>query len=229
VLPTAVVFDYFGTLTAGTPDDVWASHAALSASPLVIPASVWRHALDDSFTERATGSLGGLESTFRTLARRCGVEPSRQQLLAACDARRSTQRSFFEMRPDAEPTLSALRAMGFRLGVLSDCTIELAEAWPDLPVSGLVDAAVFSCITGILKPDPRMYHAVAGNLGAIPGECLYVGDGGSRELTGALAVGMKAIMLRTEGWHADVTYSRDDEWGGPIVAALSDIPPLAHD
>ncbi len=40
-----------------------------------------------------------------------------------------------------------------------------------------------------------MYETACAHLGVDPGECLYVGDGGSQELSGATAVGMTAFRL----------------------------------
>ncbi|MFC4057087.1 hypothetical protein ACFOWE_02195 [Planomonospora corallina] len=74
MLPTAVIFDFFGTLTPSTPSHVWDEHAARSAAVLGIPARDWCAALDASFPERAVGSLGDLSATFRALVQRCGAE-----------------------------------------------------------------------------------------------------------------------------------------------------------
>jgi putative hydrolase of the HAD superfamily len=151
VATAAVIFDFFGTLTPSTPTSVWDDHAARSAAPLGIPARAWRAVLDASFPERATGSLGDLTTTFRTLARRSGVNPGEEALAAACAARMTAQRELFVLRGDAVSTLTKLRVRGLRLGVLSDCTAELAETWPRLPLAGLVDARVLSCEEGRRK------------------------------------------------------------------------------
>jgi putative hydrolase of the HAD superfamily len=222
----AVVFDHFGTLTPETPRAVWRAHATRSAVPLGIPVDRWAAALDDSFGERATGALGTVEEQFRALARRCGVEPSEAQLAAACAERRAAQRTLFELRPEAGPVLRLLRSSGIRLGVLTDCTVELAEAWPELETSWLVDAVVMSCVTGVRKPDPAMYLAIASELGVPAEECLYVGDGGSRELDGAAKAGMTPVLLRTADWQLNHAYDRPTDWTGGVVTSLRDVPAL---
>jgi putative hydrolase of the HAD superfamily len=215
-----VVFDFFGTLTPSTPEDVWQQHAARSAAPLGIETAAWRRALDHSFAERATGSLGDLRATFLELARRCGTEAGDQALAAACAARQAAQRELFVMRPGAIAVLAEIRARGFSVGVLSDCTAELAEAWAGLPVAGLVDARVLSCEVGRRKPDPELFAMIARKLAAETAECLYIGDGGGRELTGASACGMYAVMLRADDWSVNVAHSREDDWPGPSVTDL---------
>jgi putative hydrolase of the HAD superfamily len=219
--PEAVIFDFFGTLTPSTPSRTWDDHAARSAAPLGLPAATWRAALDASFAERATGRLGDLAATFRALALRSGFDPSDEALAAACAARRQSQRELFRLRPDAIGVLRALRTQGMALGVLSDCTVELAEAWPDLPLADLVDARVLSCEEGRRKPDPELFRLIARRLGTVPGDCLYVGDGGGNELTGASRCGMRAYMLRASDWADNDAHQREDDWAGPAVPSLT--------
>ncbi|WP_406180994.1 HAD family hydrolase [Streptomyces canus] len=220
---TAVVFDFFGTLTPSTPKHVWDDHAARSAAPLGIPARTWRAALDASFPDRATGSLGDLAATFRTLAHRTGADPSEEALAAACAARMAAQRELFALRADAVPTLIELRDRGLRLGVLSDCTSELAETWSQLPLATLVDARVLSCEEGRRKPDPELFRLIARRLDTDPQNCLYIGDGGGDELTGASNCGMQAYMLRATDWTDNDSHAREDNWAGPFLPSLTDV------
>jgi len=217
----AVIFDFFGTLTPSTPEHVWHAHTARSAAPLGVDVTAWGQTLYDSYAERATGRLGDLPATFRELARRNGVVPDDRALAAACAARLAAQYELFVFRPDALAVLAEVRARGLRVGVLSDCTIELADAWPQLPVAVLVDARVLSCEAGRRKPDPRLFAMIASRLGVAPRQCLYIGDGGGQELTGASGCGMRAIMLRADDWAVNVAHAREDNWPGPSVRSLS--------
>ncbi|MGN6793662.1 MAG: HAD family hydrolase [Streptosporangiaceae bacterium] len=217
----AVVFDFFATLTPSTPEHVWQEHTARSAAHLGLDVSSWRRALDESWPERATGMLGDLPATFRALARRHGADPDDDALAAACAARRAAQSELFVFRPDALAVLADVRDRGLKVGVLSDCTVELAEAWPSLPVAALVDARLLSCEAGRKKPDPVLFVTIASTLGVAPAQCLYIGDGGGRELSGASACGMRAVMLRAEDWYTSAAHAREDDWAGPWVPSLS--------
>jgi len=222
----AVIFDFFGTLTPGTPEHVWQDITARSAAPLGISPAAWRSLLDSSWHERVTGLLGDLTATFRELARRSGVEPTDEALAAACAARSAAQGELFVFRADALDVLARVRARGLKVGVLSDCTVELADAWDGLAVAGLVDARVLSCEAGRRKPDPELFAMIARLLGEEPTDCLYVGDGGGGELTGASAFGMRAVMLRAADWRINVARDREDGWRGPAVQSLSEVLPL---
>ncbi|MDR2987621.1 MAG: HAD-IA family hydrolase [Nocardiopsaceae bacterium] len=222
----AVVFDFYATLTPSTPDAVWQEHTARSAAPLGLDVDAWRRALDESWAERATGALGDLPATFRELARRHGAEPDDDALARACAARRAAQSELLAFRPDALAVLAGVRGRGLKVGVLSDCTVELSEAWPVLPVAPLVDARVLSCEAGRRKPDPVLFTTIASHLGVTPEQCLYIGDGGGRELSGASACGMHAVMLRAHDWYTSAAHEREDDWSGPWIPSLSDVLPL---
>lgn len=73
------------------------------------------------------------------------------------------------------------------------------------------------------KPDPRIYHLACSRLEVLPQQCLYVGDGGSQELTGASRVGMHAILLsQGQGHDGSVRYDAD-VWDGPSISTLSEL------
>ncbi|MFD0566647.1 HAD family hydrolase [Kitasatospora saccharophila] len=224
----AVVFDFFGTLTPAVPSRVRDEHAARSAAPLGIDPRRWRQVWDESWPQRAVGALGGLRETVAELAARCGVEaPDQVALLLACEARLAAQRELFAPRPDALRVLESIRRSGVRIGVLGDCSSELADDWALVPVARWVDAAVFSCREGRRTPDPALYAEAVRRLGTTPERCLYVGDGG-RELSGAAAAGLTAVRLRAEdrvehGAPGREAPDREADWTGWRATALAQI------
>jgi putative hydrolase of the HAD superfamily len=129
----------------------------------------------------------------------------------------------FELRPEALKVIGALRSAGLRTGLVSDCTTELPAAWPRLAVSALIDAPVFSCVERIRKPDPRLFRKVAADLGAEPEACVYVGDGGGGELTGASGVGMRAVLLAGPDWHDHHDPRREAGWTGMRISSLTEL------
>ncbi len=219
----AVVFDFYGTLTPVSPAEAWTEHTSQLAASLGVAPQALTRALDESYPERFTGALGGLRRTLRTLAARLGAQVDEEHLDEACRLRREVQESLFRLRPEALPVIGQLRARGLRIGLVSDCTSELPAAWPRLPLSAVVDTAVFSCVEGIRKPDPRLFRKVAAGLAADPAACLYVGDGGGRELTGSTAVGMRAVLLAGPDWPSHRVYDRERGWTGPRISSLKEL------
>ncbi len=219
----AVVFDFYGTLTPVSPDEAWAANAAALAAVFDVPPAALVAVLEESYPGRITGALGTVRQTMRTLADRLGVALSAEQLDAASKVRRERQEAMFALRAEALAVIGRLREDGLRIGLLSDCTSELPDAWSRLPLSRVVDATVFSCVEGMRKPDARLFRAVAARLPADPARCLYVGDGGGRELTGASAAGMRAVLLAGPDWRPTRTGRQETGWTGPRIASLTEL------
>ena len=51
-------------------------------------------------------------------------------------------------RGDAVDTLSELKASGYRVGLISNCSEEISSLWPATPFARLMDASVLSCDLG---------------------------------------------------------------------------------
>jgi len=220
---SAVVFDFFGTLTPVSPSEVWASNAARLAAIFGVASADLLRVLDDSFPERISGAFGDVRQTMQTIGERLGVPVTDQQLADACAVRREVQESMFALRPESLDVLGRLRDRGLRIGLVSDCTSELPDAWSRLPLAPLVDAPVFSCVERTRKPDPRLFQAVADRLPADPTACLYVGDGGGRELTGASGVGMRAVLLAGPDWHEHRDHRTEADWAGRRITSLLEL------
>lgn len=222
---TAVVFDFFGTLTPVSPDEAWASNAATLAAAFGVTPAVLVAALDETFPDRITGALGTVRQTMRALADRLGVVLTEAQLDEASRIRRERQEHMFALRPEALGVIARLRERGLRIGLLSDCTSELPDAWSRLPLSRAVDVPVFSCVERMRKPDARLFLAVAARLPADPERCLYVGDGGGQELTGATAVGMRAVLLAGPDWRRTRVRRQEAEtdWPGLRITSLTEL------
>lgn len=218
----AVIFDFYGTLTvaAGAAERALAMEAVGAA--LGVEPAAFRLAWTDSWEERCTGRLGDIESNLTTIAGRCGHRPTSDQVAAAVAVRWEHERRFFSaLRPDAVSTLRTLRESGLRTALVSDCTHELPQAWHELPVAPYVEVPVFSISTNAKKPDPLIYQQALDGLGLPAEACLYVGDGGSYELTGAESLGMTARRVREYGG-PQLRYETDD-WSGPELPDLATV------
>jgi putative hydrolase of the HAD superfamily len=56
------------------------------------------------------------------------------------------------------------------------------------------DVTLISYEQGICKPDPELYRKMTNLLNVKADECLYVGDGGSKELFAARDAGMHPVQ-----------------------------------
>ena len=221
----AVVFDYFGTLTPTLARAASSADQPQIADLLGVDRDAVNEWWASTYPDRATGRTGTGIETMRLLARTLGGNDSDETVYAAQAIRLATYATMAQPRANAAEVLQSLRAKGLRIGVLSDCSAELPELWPDLPLADHVDEPVFSALVGERKPHRAMYTTVCERLGVEPGECLYVGDGGSNELTGATAFGMRAVLIADEGWATGHRFDSDD-WHGEAIADLAEVPGL---
>ena len=132
-------------------------------------------------------------------------------------------RQALEPRPDALETLKALKTDGYKIGLLSNCSNDVALLWSTTPFAEWMDATVLSCEVRLMKPDPLIYHLVCERMGVQAERCLFVGDGGNNELTAASELGMEAVLIRTPD---DTEDGGRQSWHGTRISALKEVSSL---
>ena len=98
--------------------------------------------------------------------------------------------------PDALPLLRSLRGSGHRIGLLTNGTE--AQQLAKLRHTGLLvefDVVCTSERIGFSKPDVSAFAVLASELGVEPGVCLFVGDDPMKDVNGARAAGMQALLV----------------------------------
>ncbi|HUY09045.1 MAG TPA: HAD family hydrolase [Candidatus Dormibacteraeota bacterium] len=223
-----VVFDLFGTLVEGWGQQTAARKSAEIAEILGVPALTFRELLETTYTLRANGQLGAPAEMMRRLSAMAGVDPPEAAVERAAIHRIAQFREVLrEPRPGVTALLGELRVRKFRVGLISDCSGETPLIWEQLNWTEPIAAAVFSWCEGVRKPDRVLYQKVSELLHLAPSECLYVGDGGSQELSGAERSGMRACRLlaaRPDG-ETLLQYDPDPQWSGRTISSLSEILP----
>ena len=76
---------------------------------------------------------------------------------------------------------------------------------------------------GMKRRVPQIYQLATNQLGVKPQECLYIGDGSSRELSGAKQAGMNPILIRTLDAPADAYQIEAEEWNGLTISSLKEV------
>lgn len=107
---------------------------------------------------------------------------------------RSREESFEHLHKDVIPMLNALKKKGIRIGLISNCFSEEAMVIKKSILYPYFDAICLSFDEGLQKPDPAIFNRCLDKLNIQARFCLYVGDGGSKELETAEMVGMKAAQ-----------------------------------
>jgi putative hydrolase of the HAD superfamily len=153
------------------------------------------------FTERIVRGMGGdADSAYD-----CAVEITRGW----------ERHENFELYDDVPDALAAIRAAGLRIGLVSNSARDVREFARHHGLD--VDAGISSFHHGRTKPHASIFRAVLDLLEVEPAEAVMVGDTIADDVEGALALGMRAVLLDREGSHAGFE---------PRIESLSELAPL---
>ena len=181
-------------LLAPADADVWGSPERFLAAMSEAEHEHWR--LVD--TEHWSGPPSSLVvAGFRRLC----VHATEAAIISVLDAYAAAVNGWARPYPDAIPTLTRLRGLGYRIGLLSNTW--WAAEWHNADLAthgldGLLDERVYTSDLPHSKPHPTAFRAIADRLGVPSAACAMVGDRPVDDISGALAAGMYAI-LKTNG------------------------------
>lgn len=221
----AIVFDLFGTLVSPFLSRAHDLVLVNMAIVLGVESDTFEQLFDDDMrTAREMGKFSTIEENIEVACQQLGVKPQFDSVHKAAEYRYEFMERSMLPRNDAIQTINQIKARGYRIGLISDCSPEVPKLWARTPFAKLIDVPVFSCEVGIKKPNRRIYQRLCDRLEVEPQECLYVGDGDSFELEGASDVGMDTILFRVEG---EEEHDRDrplaNMWQGKRISALREI------
>jgi putative hydrolase of the HAD superfamily len=164
---------------------------------------------------------GGTREGLDELRDRCAAILLEALALPGLDhavARRSMLAALeFTPYPDAVPALRALRDGGRRLAIVSNWDCSLEDWLEPTGLVELVDGLITSAATGAAKPDPAIFQTALELLGAEREHAVHVGDSLDKDVAGARAAGVRAILV-----------ARGDEApaGVEAVGTLAELPSL---
>jgi len=97
--------------------------------------------------------------------------------------------------PRVPESLSALKALGLRLAVVSNSDGTVEQMLRSVSLRDYLDAVVDSAVVGYEKPDPRIFEHALSRVGADPATTLHVGDLYDADVVGARGAGLHALLL----------------------------------
>ncbi|MCA9961456.1 MAG: HAD family hydrolase [Anaerolineales bacterium] len=100
----------------------------------------------------------------------------------------------------AQETLAALKAQGYRLGLLSNTMFTGAAHINDLRrfgLDGYFDAMLFSADVNKWKPQAAPYEQLVAELGGGVETAVFIGDSPEHDIIGAHNAGLRAILIRS--------------------------------
>lgn len=219
----AVIFDLYGTLVNDFASSVGQLHADF-VSTLGVPPDSFMKLWRETTEMRVIGAFQTVEASIEYVCNQLGVPITMEQLSRAVEIRLQLIRRTLSPRPDALATLARLKNDDYRIGLLSNCSIEIPIVWPETAFSALVDCAIFSSRVRLKKPDPRIYQLACDRLVIRPEDCLYIADGENHELAAAAKVGLGTLLLRNLLRDNGSELLREArEWQGDTIATLPEV------
>lgn len=201
----AVVFDWGGTLSVWAEvemEDMWrlaARHLSpahedeLTAKLVAVEAASFARIPIDQRSST-------LASLLALASAELGVDVTDAVLEEAGLRHLDSWTPHVRHRPDAAPTLAALKERGLRLGLLSNTHWPRAFHEHFLERDGLAEHLGVRCYTSEMdftKPHPSAFAEVLDGLGvADPAEAVFVGDRQHDDVAGSQAVGMRGVWVR---------------------------------
>ncbi len=127
----------------------------------------------------------------------------------------------FTAYPDAPVALTELRKRGVALVVVSNWDVSLPAVLRGVGLEGMVDGVVTSAQVGSPKPDRAIFEAALALAGVAPDRAVHVGDSIEHDVRGALAAGIRPVLLSRENAEPD-----GPPPGVPTITSLAELSPL---
>jgi len=126
----------------------------------------------------------------------------------------------YRVYDDVWPALDALRARGYRLGIVSNWGWHLPAICESLGLQPYFEGIFASARVGYEKPHPAFFHHALATMNAQAARAVHVGDSVRADVRGAHGAGLHAVLLARDG------RSTPDDSGCPIIHTLLDLPAI---
>ena len=157
-----------------------------------------------AFTERIVLGMGGTDPVSHAVALELTSRWQRHEN--------------FELYEDVMPVLDELREAGLKIGLVSNSARDVRDFARHHALE--IDAGISSFHHGKTKPHGSIFKAVLDLLEFEPADAAMVGDTFEDDIEGALALGMRAVLVDRLGLHDDYQPRIDDLYALPAALGL---------
>jgi putative hydrolase of the HAD superfamily len=226
-----VTFDIGGTLLTFRPDQVQEWCVVLAEIGVAVEASRIEAALAEARPRAAARRSEMVGADHRVSveageARRrrfiadvlCAAGVADADLPRATDAIKAAFDSprMYVAYDDALPALRELWLRGLKLAAVSNTWPAMPKVLMALGFDEYLGYWVISEFLGVEKPDPAIFERALDIAGVEPARAIHVGDELTTDVEGALAVGMRAVLLDRRG-------SANAAVRAPVIRSLAEL------
>lgn len=174
---------------------------------------------------RGASHEDGWRLYLTTLLVEAGVEAERASALVVPLRAAHDELNLWRRVPEELPAaLERARAMGLRVGVVSNSEGRLPELFAHVGLGGAFDVIVDSANEGIRKPDPEIFLRACARMEVEPARALYAGDIPAVDIDGALGAGLRAALIDPFDFYPDHATSARYPSVSALVQALGRRP-----
>lgn len=218
----AVIFDLYGTLVDSYDVIGYSSALRETASLLKLKPEDFIRLWQETSPKRITGGFKSTEENWEYICHELNTPVKQFDIRLAKMVRLDYVNLTLAPRQYAIETLSQLKEDGYKIALISNCSMDIPQLWPDTPLAPFFETTVFSSTCGLKKPDPRIFQLAVDQLGVKPEDCLYVDDNDDN-LTAAAAFGMGAVLYYSpEEADPSLPVEKPVTWTGPQIKSIEE-------
>jgi putative hydrolase of the HAD superfamily len=159
---------------------------------------VWeglRRHVEENIEHRTVEDLAGFKRRNAEItAGELGIQAPVEVLTGVAQRRIS-----FNPYPESGTVLRRLREAGVGMYVVSNWDLELVEVLEDLEWMRYVDGVVVSAVSGVEKPDPRLFEEALEASGVSRDRAVHVGNDPLTDIRGAAEAGIDTVLVDRKG------------------------------
>jgi len=126
----------------------------------------------------------------------------------------------FSLYEEVPEVLRGLRSGGYTIGLISNTQRSLETFEQHFELDGLFSVAISSSDHGFMKPHPSIFAEALRRAGVHASEAVMVGDSVPHDIAGALALGMRGVLVARSG------LSKGAPPEVPVIQSLRELPDL---
>ena len=221
----ACVFDLFDTLVHFSRED-YMEKVQKAAALCGIDENEYLNEWKTSGVDSILGRHPTTADRVRCFLKAIGIEANDNlvELLTSIEHQFLRDKTYWY--DDAISSLTELRRMGIKLGLVTNASPSVREVIRSRRIHEVIDQLIISSEIMMAKPDMGIYFECLRRLGCCSARAAYVGDGNDRELDGAKRVGLSTILIKRNDLRAFVFEQSSEGSTDVIINNLSLLPSI---